>query len=307
MSTQSRVGITSMAQYNAYFHQATLHPLVSVGDLGMADLSLFAPTDFGMYCVVLMDVDFGELVKCGTAIRYAAGTMFWLRPGQVVSMNLDYSVRPQGKMLVFHPDMIERSGLGRDFYMFDFFNHEVNDALTLTAAERGIILNCFANIRAELCGAQDYLSNHMLRLGIGTLLTYCKRFFERQYAERVPQTRGGLRPRLELLLENYLSSGSSAQQGQPTVAWCAEQFNLSPNYFGEVVKRELHITAQEFIQRKIVAVAEHLLRDTSMTVGEIAEELGFAYTTHFTRMFKRKTGTTPLRYRRFLTTASPTL
>lgn len=292
------IKIASLAQYNAYFHQATVHPMVSVGDLSVADLSLFAPIDFGMYCVVLMDEDFGELVKCGTAIRYAAGTMFWLRPGQVVSMNLDYRVRPRGKMLVFHPDMIERSGLGRDFYMFDFFNHDVNDALSLTASERGIILNCYANIQAELLQKRDYLSDHMIRLGIGTLLSYCKRFFERQYELRSQQANRGLGPQLDTLLDNYLSSGSSAQLGQPTVAWCAAQFNLSANYFGDIVKRELHITAQEFIQKKIVSVAKHLLRDTSLTIGEIAEELGFTYTTHFARMFKRNTGVSPQLFRK---------
>lgn len=292
------VRIESLEQYNAYFHQSTVHSLVSVGDLSVADLSLFAPTDFGMYCVVLMDVDFGELVKCGTAIRYEAGTMFWLRPGQVVSMNLDYRVRPQGKMLVFHPEMIERCGLGRDFYMFDFFNHDVNDALSLTATERGIILNCYANIQAELLQQRDYLSDHMIRLGIGTLLSYCKRFFERQYERRRQHDRHGLREQLDTLLMGYLTGGSSGQMGQPTVAWCAEQFNLSANYFGDLVKRELHVTAQEYVQQKIVAVAKHLLLDTTLTIGEIAEELGFNYTTHFARMFKRNTGVSPQKFRK---------
>ncbi len=289
--------VSTMDQFNAYFHQPTVHPMMAVGDLSRADLSLYDLLRFDMYCVVLMDADFGELVKAGTAIRYDAGTIFWLRPRQYVAMNLDYSVKPRGWMVVFKPELLERTGLGRDFYMFDFFNHDVNEALTLSSSERGIILNSFANIQAELLSKRDYLSDHMLRLGIGTLLSYCKRFFERQFEEdRIHNT--NLKTQLDLLLDNYLSSGSSAQMGQPTVAWCATHFHLSPNYFGDLVKRELHITAQEYIQQRIISQGKHLLADTPMSVGEIAEELGFTYPTHFARMFRRKTGQSPQEFRK---------
>ncbi len=289
--------VSGIQEFNAFFHQPTLHPLMSVGNLSQADLSLFDPLDFNMYCVVLMDVDFGELVKSQTSIRYRPGTIFSLRPGQVVSMNLDYAVKPQGWMLAFRPELLEKSGLGRDFYMFNFFSHDVHEALELSQAERGVILNSFANIYAELQAPDDYLTNHMLRLGIGQLLSYCKRFFERQFTERVKQG-SNLRERLDILLDNYLSSGSTAQQGQPTVAWCASQFNLSPNYFGEIMKRELHITAQEYIQQKIIRAAQGLLKNTSMSINEIAEELGFAYSNHFTRMFHHNTGLSPVQWRK---------
>lgn len=289
--------IREITEFNDIFHQETAHPLVAVGDLSRADLSLFEPMDFGMYCVVLMDADFGLLVRNGRSVRYRAGTIFSLRPGQVVSMRLDYRVKPQGWMLAFRPELLEKSGLGRDFYMFNFFSSDDSDALELSSAERGVLLNCFANIYAELNTPSDYLSNHMLRLGIGHLLSYFKRFYERQYEMRT-WANHNLLQRLENVLDNYLSSGMPAQQGQPTVAWCAAQFNLSPNYFGDLVKRELHITAQEYVQNKLITAAQNLLRNTQMSVGEIAEELGFAYPNHFIRLFRKKVGETPLKYRK---------
>lgn len=289
--------ISGIDEFNAFFHQPTLHPLMSVGNLSQADISLYAPIDFDMYCVVLMDIDFGELIKSGESIKYQAGTIFSVRPGQVISMNLDYAVKPQGWILAFKPELLDKSGLGRDFYMFNFFSHDVNEALFLSQAERGIILNSFANIYAELQTPTDYLTNHMLRLGIGHLLSYCKRFFERQFTERSNQT-SNFREKMDSIIDGYLSSGSTAQQGQPTVAWCASQFNLSPNYFGDLVKRELHITAQEYIQQKIIAAAQALLKGTSMSVNEIAEEIGFSYPNHFTRMFKKNTGLSPVQFRK---------
>ncbi len=288
--------VENIAEFNAYFQQATLHPLMSVGNLAQAQLTLFEPLDFDMYCIVLMDANFGELVLEGRTMRYSAGTVFTLRPGQVVSMNLDYAVKPQGWMLAFRPELLDKSGLGRDFHMFSFFQHDVPQALELSALERGAILNSFANLYAELQTPSDYLTNHMLRLGIGHLLSYCKRFFERQYAERI-ERKSDLRKRLDTLLDNYLSSGSTSQTGQPTVAWCAAQFHLSPNYFGDMVRREMHVSAQDYIQQKIVEAAQQLLADRQLSVSDIAEELGFAYANHFTRMFKRNTGLTPLEWR----------
>ena len=104
--------------------------------------------------------------------------------------------------------------------------------------------------------------------------------------------------KLDTLRERYLGRGLPAQHGQPTVTWCANQFNLSPNYFGDMIKKEAHITAQEYIRGKIVSHAQVLLRQTNMTINEIAEELGFAYPNHFTRMFHKATGYTPLKYRK---------
>lgn len=291
------ITVKDLDEYNQYFHQKTIHPLVAVGELSRADLRLFEPTDFGMYCVVLMDEDFGELHKNGKSIRYKAGTLFSLRPGQVVSMNLDYTVRPRGWMLAFRPELLGKTGLGRDFYMFNFFSSDTVEAIELSDTERGVILNCFATILAELNTPTDYLSDQLIRLGIGQLLSYFKRFHERQFSE----ARGHgatLVQEMDRMVDNYLSSGLPAQKGQPTVSWCAEQFNLSPNYFGDLVRKELHTTAQDYLQEKIISAAKRLLLDTDMSVSEVAEELGFSYANHFSRMFAKRTGVSPLKFRK---------
>ncbi len=291
--------VKNIDQYNAYFGQETSHPLVSVARLEDADLSLFEPLDFGMYCVVLMDVNFGELVKNGNSIRYRPGTMFTLKPGEVVTMNLDPATRPRGWMLVFHPQLIVNTGLGRDFYMFNYFDNHVTEALELTESERSVMINCYTNIQAELHAPDDELTGHMLRLGIGQLLSYCKRFFERQFDQKNQRQSDFIR-RLDSMLDNYLAPGSPLphQFGQPTVSWCAAQFNLSTNYFGDVVKRELHITAQEYIHNKVVERAKSLLANPMMSINDVAEAIGFAYANHFTRFFRQKTGQSPSGFRK---------
>lgn len=282
---------------NQYFRQPTLHPLVAAGDLSRADETLFEEQDLEMYCVILMDSVFGELSKNGHPLPYQAGSIFTLVPGQRVSLKLDYTAKRRGWILAFRPELLVKAGLGRDFYMFDYFNHDFGTALKLDERERGILAGCYENAFMELLQEPDYLTNHMIRLCIGRLLSYCKRFFEQRYAVRTSPGRN-LGRALDTMIDSYLSSGSAAQQGQPNVSWCADQFHLTPNYFGSLVKRELHMSAQEYIQGKIISAAEKLLSTTTMSVGEIAEELGFSYPNHFTRLFTAKTGMSPLQYRK---------
>lgn len=295
------IRVENIEQFNHYFHQPTYHPQVSVARLQDADLSLFEPTDFCMYCVVLMEVDFGELVLHDTCMRYLGGTMFTMKPGDVVSMNLDSRVKPHGWMLAFRPEQLNGTGLGRDFYMFNFFEYKVAEALELFDSERRVIINCFNNIYTELQAPDDELTSHMLRLGIGQLLTCCRRFYDRQFDTKNLHS-SDLGKRLDKMVDEYLSEGSNKlrTQGPPTVAWCAEQFHLTPSYFGDIVRREMGITPQAFLQTKLIDRAKSLLASQELTINEIAEELGFSYPNHFARLFRQKTGMSPSAFRRQL-------
>ena len=71
--------------------------------------------------------------------------------------------------------------------------------------------------------------------------------------------------------------------GLPSVAHCADELNLSPNYFGDLVKKE--------------NIAKEKIFDTSKTVSQVAYELGFKYPQHFARLFKQRVGQSPLEFR----------
>ena len=293
--------VENIDQFNRYFGQPTYHPLVSVCNLADADLSLFEPTDFGMYCVVLMDADFGELMLRNSCLRYEAGTVFTMKPGHVVSMKLDHSVKPKGWMLAFRPELIVNTGLGRDFYMFNFFDYEVFEALKLFEGERRVILNCLNTILTELRAPDDEFTSHMVRLGIGQLLSYCRRFYDRQFDTKKAKA-SELVKQLDFILDSYLADGSELPRrfGPPQVAWCSNQFHLSANYFGDVVKHELGITAKEYIRNKVVEKAKSLLADPLLPINIVASRLGFNYPNHFTRFFQNATGVTPSEFRRNL-------
>jgi AraC family transcriptional activator of pobA len=123
------------------------------------------------------------------------------------------------------------------------------------------------------------------------------RFYERQFITRSTINPNNIE-RFDNLLKDYFQSKKPQVIGLPTVAYCAEQLHLSPNYFGDMVKKETGKTALEYIQLKVMDTAKEKIMDISRSVSEIAYELGFKYPQHFTRAFKKYTGHTPVDYRR---------
>lgn len=104
---------------------------------------------------------------------------------------------------------------------------------------------------------------------------------------------------IDRLLNEYLASDCPMRLGLPAVNYFAEKICLSPNYFGDLVKRETGQTAKEYIQLKIQGVTkERWLLDPGKSVTQVAYMQGFQYPQHFVRFFKNMEGVTPTQYKR---------
>jgi len=157
-------------------------------------------------------------------------------------------------------------------------------------------MDCLDNIDQELRRSIDKHSKILIANNIELLLNYCMRYYDRQFITRSLVNKDIL-GRFEKLLDNYFQSEIVHTTGLPTVKYCAEQLHLSPNYFGDLIKKETGKSAQENIQLKVMALAKEKIFDRSKTLSEIAYELGFKSPQHFSRMFKNETGQTPNLYR----------
>ncbi|MDN3655448.1 helix-turn-helix transcriptional regulator [Ferruginibacter paludis] len=287
----------TVSDYNAFNKNETLHPLVSVVDLSKADPRQGSRMYFGFYTIFLKDVKCGDLVYGRNTYDYQEGTLVFLAPGQVAGINSNGEIyQPKGYALVFHPDLIHGTALGRHMKDYSFFCYQSNEALHLSERERKIVLECFSKIQYELEHAIDNHSKKLIVSNIELFLNYCSRFYERQFITR-DIVHQGIVERFETLLNGYYQSEKPQTIGLPSVAWCAGELNLSPGYFGDLIKKETGKTAQEYIQTKVIDVAKERIFDHNKSVNQIASELGFKYPQHFTRLFKQRSGYTPNEYR----------
>jgi len=283
--------------YNTFNNNETLHPLVSVVDLSKASPRQASNMYFGFYTVFLKEVKCGDLRYGRHTYDYQEGTLVFIAPGQVVRVdNSGETYQPKGYALVFHPDLIHGTSLGRHIQDYTFFGYQSNEALHLSERERKIVLDCFSKIEYELEHAIDKHSKKLIVDNIELLLNYCVRFYDRQFITR-DNVHKGILERFEYLLNGYFHTDKPQTIGLPSVAWCAGELNLSSNYFGDLIKKETGKTAQEYIQVKLIDVAKEKISDPDKSVSQVAYELGFKYPQHFTRLFKQRVGQSPNEYR----------
>lgn len=290
------INFRNIKEYNAFNNNETMHPLVSVVDLDKAEPRKLKRLRYEFYTVFLKKIHCGDLRYGLDHYDYEEGTLIFLAPGQVIGENKDEYYQPQGIALVFHPDLIAGTSLGKNIGDYHFFSYGVNEALHLSEQERKIIRDCFSKIEYELQHAIDKHSKQLIVSNIELFLNYCTRFYDRQFITRENVNKGVLE-RFEQVLDHYFSSDKPQNIGLPSVSWCAEELNLSSNYFGDLIKKETGVSAQEYIQSKVINVAKERIFDNSKSISEVAYDLGFKYPQHFTRLFKQKTGVTPVEYR----------
>ena len=296
-NTKEMIVIDSVDRYNEIFGLETRHPLVSIIDLAK---STTWPTRawfrYEVYALYLKNVKCGDIKYGRQYYDYQDGTIVCFAPGQITDLEMLPNIQPNAHGILFHPDLLRGTSLGKNIKKYTFFSYEVNEALHLSEEERSIVMDCLKIIRMELEHGVDKHSKTLLVNHIELLLNYCMRFYERQFITRGKTNRDVL-TRFENLLDEYFESTLAEQDGLPTVKYFADKLCLSSNYFGDMFKKETGKSPQEYIQEKVIELAKERISGTADTVSQIAYSLGFQYPQHFCRLFKKRVGYTPSEYR----------
>jgi AraC-like DNA-binding protein len=273
------------------------HPLISLVDFTKIKPELIASDEFyQMSFYTISCKHFEGVFKYGKShYDFNDGTLIFTAPHQVISASHDLPM-DAGWGLFFHPDLINGTSLAKKINGYTFFNYEANEALHISEDEQLILRDCVEKIKREYSQNIDKHTQRLIVSNIELLLNYCDRFYDRQFITR-SQVNNDIVQRFEHLLNDYFTQEKLSEARLPDVKFFAEQLNLSPNYLSDLLNRYTGKTTQEHIHLKLVATAKSLLWSTEKSISEIAYELGFEYPSHFTKVFKTKTGLTPQQYR----------
>ena len=196
--------IETIAEYQAMLGVETLHPLVGVIDFSEVQPIYHLRQTFGFYAVFLKEVRCGDMIYGRHYYDYQEGTLVCLAPGQVIGFeDTGEKFQPKGWALVFHPNLIRGTSLGRNMKEYGFFSYEVNEALHLSERERGLVVDCLQRIRDELDRAIDRHSRRLVAIQIEMLLDYCLRFYERQFITRATVNHDILTRTLKLFSHSF--------------------------------------------------------------------------------------------------------
>ena len=288
--------LNTVQDFNDYQGVETLHPLVSVVHVENTEHIKECVMHYGVYAIYLKENKGCKLSYGRTPYDFDEMTVTSFAPGQVVNVEPNPDV-PFAKFtaLVFHPDLLNRTALGRQISRYEFFGYSATEALHLSAQEVEVFRGVLAMIEQELHSAIDKHTRELIVSNIELLLNYCLRFYDRQFITREEINHSVVKKFISLL-DDYIST-KALRDGLPTVAYFAEKCCLSGGYFGNLVRMETGRTAKDIISDHLLAHAKQLLNGEELTITMISNRLGFDYPQHFVRFFKSYTGKTPSAYR----------
>ncbi|MXN91075.1 helix-turn-helix domain-containing protein [Flavobacterium sp. Sd200] len=274
------------------------HPLVSIVDFKdirahneiLADGLLL-----NVYMIAIKKDYKGKIIYGQSQYDFDEGMMSFIAPGQICYQSEPGYEPLAGSMLIFHPDFIRGYALDKNIKGFEFFSYSANEALYLSKKEETMIEGIFESIAQEYHNNMDRFSHDVIISHIELLLTYCNRFYNRQFITRKINN-NNLLTKLEELLENHFKN--SENKGLPTVKHLADSLNVSSSYLSDMLRAHTGQNAQQHIHNKLIEKAKEVLTTTQLSVSEIAYQLGFEYPQGFSKLFKTKTNISPLEFRK---------
>lgn len=276
------------------------HPLVTVLDFSkvteQVEQNSKITTDF--YSIMFKNYCKNHIKYGRKTIDFQDGNLICIAPNQTIEIDNEIQEREDkmGWGLFFHPDLIRSTTLNQKIKEYSFFQYEVSEALHLSDKEKNILLECVQKIQTELQENIDVHSQYIIVSTIELLLNYCSRFYGRQLITR-SQNNKSIISQIENLLTQYFADNKINEQGLPTVKYLANKVHLSPSYLSDLLKKETGKNAQEHIHFYLIEEAKNILLNTEKNINEIAFDLGFEYPQYFNKLFKKKTGKTPMEYR----------
>ena len=297
------IRLESISQLNALFQQtAPKHPLIAVIDFSkmekhekVEEIKLTC----GFYSVMFKNHCANKLKYGKEYYDFQEGTLMCIAPNQIITIENDANSENAdivGWGLFFHPDLIRGTSLGNKIKEYTFFSYEVNEALHLSDKEKQTLWDCVDKLENELSENIDLHSQTLITSNIELLLNYCARYYDRQFITRKKVNTNLLR-KFETILNSYFNSNDQQYKKLPSVKYFAEILFLSPNYLSDLLKKETGKTAQEYLHYYLIEEAKNNLLNTNDPINEIAFNLGFEYPQYFSKLFKSKTGMTPIAYR----------
>lgn len=286
--------------HRAFGLPAPAHPLISLinGATNRIILSNLPHPHVLNFYKISYKPGLGGKLKYGQGYYdFDEGGLLFAAPNQVIGNhgNNDAEICSQYTLLI-HPDFLGNYPLAKKIKQYGFFSYAVNETLHLSEKEKFTIISIFKIIEEELNSRIDDFSQDVIISQVELLLNYANRFYKRQFITRKAVS-NDLLQKLDDLLNEYFSD-QSADLGIPTVQYLSEKLNISPSYLSDMLRSLTGQNTQHIIHQKIIEKAKEKLSTTNLSVSEVAYELGFGHPQSFNKLFKAKTKTSPLEFRR---------
>lgn len=291
------LNVNTVSDYANYIGAPVVHPLISVIHYDELASCRHSLNNYEVYGLFLME-EIPQPISYGQGVyKVQPHSLLSVAPGQTGGVSdVGEVISLKGWALLFSPQLISGNALGKKIESYHYFSYYRNEALVLENAEWSILVKCFKLLRYELYNFSNTpLQLEILSSYLQLILDYCARFYQRQFQDDIVTDNKDLLKRFDKLLREYYRLNLQKKYGIPTVKYCARELFLSPNYFGDLIRRLTGRTAIAVIRQFIMQRAKNILLE-GKTISETAKLLGFEYPQHFTRQFKKQYDISPTQW-----------
>jgi AraC family transcriptional activator of pobA len=220
--------------------------------------------------------------------EFDRNTFFFL-PAYQISTHDRLSADSKGYYCHFDREIFNRSFIRSEIFdEFPFLSFTGNPLVTIDNKSLPHISNILSKLEIEYSGNNasdlDSISVNLLSL-----------FLEVRKYSIYKKTKENASYKITNLFKNKLSNSIYAKH---SIAEYADMLSVSPNHLNKCIKAATGKSAQELLNEMVILEAKVLLKQTSLTINEIAWKIGREEPSDFIRFFKSKTGSTPTEYRK---------
>ncbi|WP_121965041.1 helix-turn-helix domain-containing protein [Myroides sp. N17-2] len=174
-----------------------------------------------------------------------------------------------------------------------FFQMDKAPYIALGEREVEMMSHLFWKLNQEQCQKETFNDDLLVRMFLNIILIEAERIYNKQ-ATATPFVLS----RQEQLVAKYQLLVTQRAIELKQVSQYAELLNVHPHYLNDLVKEVSSQPASYFIHKYLIEESKSRLIQTNATVSQIALDLNFAEESYFGRFFKKKTGLTPMQYRK---------
>jgi AraC family transcriptional activator of pobA len=282
--------ILDIKQFDKFENQNDFYANIFSEHLVKHHHSISVPHKHNFYLVVLFTQGTGFHEIDFERFEVQRGSIFLLNPGQTHYWELSSDIEG---FIFFHTESFYNFNFAQNtlsIYPF-FYTTQNSPFLLLIEALTHHISMRFQDILLEYESEKLYKSRKIISL-IDLLYIDLSRIYLDQntgvvhktnmYSEKLKQ--------LESLIDlNFKSEKSPAKY--------ASWMNMTAKHLNRIVQHSVGKTTSNMIMERVVLEAKRLLSNSTKSINEIAEELGFEEQAYFSRTFKKITGETPSEFK----------
>lgn len=219
------------------------------------------------------------------------GKVFILKPGQTHFWK--FETQPEGFIFFHSQEFYEMRFLGHSLNSFPFFYSNQNPPLVDVPLENlNHLIVKFQEIFTE------YNQNNLLKeLKIINGINDIYIELTRAYTAHV-NIEKLMSPNYSRILENLENLINTHFYSQKLPKFYADQLNITTKHLNRVVKQTLNKTTSQLIYDRILLEAKRLMVHSNSNLVDVANTLEFSDYAYFSKLFKSKTGVTPMDFKK---------